>query len=87
MRNYSFRRPYQYGQRRLGSVRIFIGFRHFRHPRGQQTSTRSSDAEEEQKYTDLHHPPPIPVIAQAQLHYNELIRFIENKPEVSDERF
>lgn len=41
----------------------------------------SSDEEEEQEYTEH----PIPTSAQAQVHYYELRRFIENQQEVSDE--
>lgn len=34
-------------------------------------------------FTILH----IPTVTRAQMHYEELRRFIENKPEVSDELF
>lgn len=41
----------------------------------------SSDEDEEHEYTEH----PIPTSAQAQVHYHELRRFIENQQEVSDE--
>lgn len=47
------------------------------------TSSQSLDEKEEQNCTEL----SLSTIAQAQIHYNELKQFIENKLEASDGLF